>query len=66
MPDEENEEKTPPAKKPRGKKDGVLVKALQPIAEEIDGNVERFATGETFTISAERVTALGKMVEAVK
>jgi hypothetical protein len=44
----------------------VRVRALRALAEEIDGNVIQFARGQEFNCPADRVAALGALVEPVK
>lgn len=43
----------------------VHVRARRPLAEEIGGNLKRFARGEQFALPADRVRALGSLVEPV-
>ena len=55
-----------PADKPGQKPGHILVRALAPLAEEIDGVTHRFAKKQEFSIPAARVKALGDLVEPVE
>lgn len=43
----------------------VRVRARSHLAETIDGQIQRFAPGEVFSIPASRAAALGPLVERI-
>jgi len=55
----------PLIKPQRGVKDGVKVKANEPLAEVVDGEAQRYEKDEVFTTTEERAKALGKAVTRV-